>query len=442
MKIFDFARLEELRVRLAATSATTEKQKILAEFPDLKEILLWIYDPYRKFYVTLEAVKNYIDNGSGIPMLTTAQAANPEKTVVDLLRELSTRKISGHSALGRVAATLLCFSRYFETITCIIDKDLGVGVSGTIINKVWPDLIPEFRVALGEAYENPGDIDWNSKYLISRKLDGCRCLAFVDENGVRTISRQGLEFNTLGALEESIHANTAWWGMNSMVLDGEICIVDDGGNEDFQAVIKVIRKKNHTIALKNLRFYVFDILTREEFDSRTSTLTLSERLSSRGETFRSIPGVEILKQELLTLESFDRLQAEVESQGWEGLILRKDVPYKGKRSKDILKVKVFHDTEVLVIATENGELNVVDGGSRKEMMMARVVCDYEGNCLDVGGGFTLAERRRFFLHPEEIVGKLITVKYFERTTNQDGGNSLRFPVFKGIVPSKNGERTI
>ena len=41
--------------------------------------------------------------------------------------------------------------------------------------------------------------------------------------------------------------------------------VDDNGDEDFQSVIKEIRRKDHTI--KNPKFKVFDILTLDEFDS-------------------------------------------------------------------------------------------------------------------------------------------------------------------------------
>ena len=39
----------------------------------------------------------------------------------------------------------------------------------------------------------------------------------------------------------------------------------------------------------------------------------------------------------------------------------------------------------------------------------------------------------FAKHPEEIVGKIVSVKYKEETQNKDGGKSLQFPVYMGIL---------
>jgi DNA ligase-1 len=48
----------------------------------------------------------------------------------------------------------------------------------------------------------------------------------------------------------------------------------------------------------------------------------------------------------------------------------------------------------------------------------------------VGSGFTIDQRKEFYKNPKKILGKIITVQYFEETKNQDGGLSLRFPTFK------------
>jgi DNA ligase 1 len=36
-------------------------------------------------------------------------------------------------------------------------------------------------------------------------------------------------------------------------------------------------------------------------------------------------------------------------EGWEGIMLRKDIGYEGKRSKNLLKVKKFYDAEYEVV---------------------------------------------------------------------------------------------
>ena len=45
--------------------------------------------------------------------------------------------------------------------------------------------------------------------------------------------------------------------------------------------------------------------------------------------------------------------AESKAGGWEGLMLRKNETYKGKRSTDILKVKQMFDEEYIVVDLEN-----------------------------------------------------------------------------------------
>jgi len=50
----------------------------------------------------------------------------------------------------------------------------------------------------------------------------------------------------------------------------------------------------------------------------------------------------------------------------------------------------------------------------------------------VGSGFSKEEREYYYANPNELLGKIVTVQYFEETENQMGGLSLRFPVIKHI----------
>jgi DNA ligase-1 len=123
--------------------------------------------------------------------------------------------------------------------------------------------------------------------------------------------------------------------------------------------------------------------------------------------------------------------------GWEGLILRKNTTYKGKRSKDLLKVKTFYDAEYKVIDVEMGPFRYVkDGAECEEEMMSAVYIEHKGYSVKVGSGFTIEQRQHFHKNPQDIVGKEITVQYFEQTKNQEGGISLRFPTFKYLHGDK------
>ena len=117
--------------------------------------------------------------------------------------------------------------------------------------------------------------------------------------------------------------------------------------------------------------------------------------------------------------------------GWEGLIARRDVGYEGDRTKNMLKIKEFFDAEYRVIETIIGPQRVIVNELEvEETMLSAVIIEHKGNQVQVGSGFSIAERREYYSHPEKIVDGIITVTYFEETTDQHGNNSLRFPVFK------------
>ena len=124
---------------------------------------------------------------------------------------------------------------------------------------------------------------------------------------------------------------------------------------------------------------------------------------------------------------------EAESLGYEGIMLRKNSHYRGKRSRDILKVKKMHDAEYVVTGATNGDIRVVEEGVEKTInCLSSISVEHKGNLVGVGSGFSLDQRKEFGDDHSKIVGKTITVQYFEESKNQDGKYSLRFPVIKHV----------
>jgi DNA ligase-1 len=119
--------------------------------------------------------------------------------------------------------------------------------------------------------------------------------------------------------------------------------------------------------------------------------------------------------------------------GYEGIMIRKDCEYKGKRSNDILKVKKFHDAEYVVVGLDFGDHRIIEKGKEvKQRLLSQVFIEHKGNRVAVGSGFSKEQRKYYKEHPGELVGKTITVQYFEETINDEGFSSLRFPVVKHI----------
>ena len=88
----------------------------------------------------------------------------------------------------------------------------------------------------------------------------------------------------------------------------------------------------------------------------------------------------------------------------------------------------MNDAEFTVVHLENGPFRIIDQETNLEKTidcLSSVTIDY--NDTKIGSGFSLDERIRYYYQPELLLGKRITVKYFEKTKK-----SLRFPIFKCI----------
>lgn len=414
-----------------ATNSNNDKLAVLEKYKNddfIRKVLHYTYNDLLQFRVTSDNLKKNKD------IYGTTDAYGSD--LFRLLDDLHNSVITGHNAIGYVNTFIRDHRMYADILYKIIDRNLETRVTGTLINKVIPDLIPEFKVALCESYD---DIPDKKKpnfekelWLCSQKLDGCRGIAVIGANGGSTIySRSGKEFQTLQVIKDEI----VRLGIKNVVLDGEICMIDENGADDFTAIMKEITRKDHTI--KNPRFKVFDILTHDEFFSKTSTTLLHDRLQ-RLDLYSPI--IQLLQQDaIVSQEAFQARRDYAASKGWEGLIIRKNAPYQGKRSKDILKVKNFYDAEYVVkdvIMETIRNLDKTTGLEVAEEMLSAVIVEHKGFDVKVGSGFSIEQRKAFHKDPSLIIGKTITVKYFSESSNENGGLSLRFPTIKTIYETE------
>jgi DNA ligase-1 len=420
-------RLQQFVDQSNATNSNSDKLQVIKDFSDDAEVmraLHYTYTPFKQYYVTSKNCKKRSD-----------LVKYGYKDLFELLDALADRKITGHLAISYVNGFISANPDYEDLIFNIIDRNLKTRSTASMINKIVPGLVPTFDVALADTYKDSTKkkVDFaKDDWYVSRKLDGVRCIAYIDESGEpKFFSRAGKEFDTLGKVAEQLKKH----GFKNIVFDGEICMVDENGDEDFQGIIKEIKRKDHTI--QNPKFLVFDMLHQTEFDACYSNRIFSKRLSEMEMRFDFLDFgnvIELVKQEWIENEEDLQNHMDTAAQfGWEGLMLRKDVPYQGKRSSDIMKVKKFFDAEYVVIETENAINRViVEGREVEEEMLRNVVIMHKGNRVQVGSGFNQDQKRHYYQNPEEILGKTITVQYFEETTDQNGNHSLRFPVIKAI----------
>ena len=411
-------RIEKKKKKMRATSSSTDKVQIIKDAsPFVHKALEYTYNPFKQFYVTSKTcIKNsHLKERHSLDLF-------------EVLDKLMNREVTGHDAIKLVNGL------EDESIYKIIDKNLDIRAGDKVINKAIPGLIPTFSVALAKEYD--GKCDWqNDNWWASRKLDGVRCLAVVNYEGECTLySRMGKELTTLNKVKEAIEAT----GIINTVFDGEICLIDENGNEDFQGVMKQLRRKDHQI--ENPAYMIFDMLHKPNFDNQEGGPILSERLGAlRGFLTGRFINSDILRytdQFLITDgRHFDKWGQIATDNNWEGFMLRKDVSYEGKRTKNLLKVKKFFDAEYEVIDFDVDDHEVVrDGKSETLKMLSQVWIEHKGHKVKVGSGWTQDQRLQYM--DGSIVGKIITVQYFEETKNDKGGISLRFPTVKIVHGDK------
>ena len=422
-------RIKEFVDRLKSTNSTNDKIDIIKEYNGddmIEQVLKYTYSPFKQYHVTSKTCKknsHIIDEECGFIDL------------FELLDDLSNRTYTGHDAIAMVNGYAHQYEDYRDLIYCILDKNLKTRTGADLINKAIPKCVPTFKVALANSYDKQkGKVNFDTQtWFASHKLDGVRCLAIVDENGTcNFFSRQGKTFDTLDTLKNEIEG----LNLRNIVFDGEVCVVDENGAEDFQGIMKEIKRKDHTI--ENPKYKIFDYLMLEEFDTQVSKRSLSGRLGKFNMVYNTfneqLNCIDLLEQwKVESEEHFQELAELATKNNWEGLILRKDCEYKGKRSNDLLKVKKFFDEEYVVKSIETSTHRIIVNGLEvEEEMLSNVVIEHKGCDVGVGSGFDQSERRKYFKNPELIIGKTITVQYFEETLNQDGCHSLRFPVVKHV----------
>ena len=421
----DLKRLQNFVDQMKATSSLNEKKVIIGTIKNdefIKRALKYAYDPYKKYYVTSATCKKRSDLYE-LPVFAD---------LFCVLDDLNGRYVTGHDAIGLVNGFIKEQDEQFEDlIFSIIDRNLELRASASVINKVIPGLIPTFDVALANKFD-PKRVDWNDVWLASRKLDGVRCITIVDIQGnVKCYSRQGNEFETLDVIREAVKQ----MGLRGVVFDGEICLMDKDGNEDFPGIMKQIKRKNHTI--DNPRYVMFDYLTLSEFDNKSSEMPLTGRLGRFAKVAEHIESsiyLSVLQQVVVSDDDhFAKLSTEAEELGHEGLMVRKNVGYEGKRTQNLLKVKKFHDAEYQVIDLDFEDHRVIRDGKEVVMpMLAQAWIEHKGYKVAVGSGWNQEQRIRYQKNPSELIGKTITVQYFEESKNQQGGLSLRFPTVKHV----------
>ena len=286
-------------------------------------------------------------------------------------------------------------------------------------------------------FDNPG-------WLWEPKLDGIRILAFVKDGKIELRSRRGVDVTKqYPTLCDALKSQP----VQSMVLDGEVCALDEDGVPRFQLLQPRI---NLTKGIDPRRldaeipvvYFAFDLLYLDGYDLKD--VPLSERKSLIERRLITDGAIRLIS----TFEGDGRdVQEGAEALGFEGIVgKRGDSRYApGERARTWLKFKGVKQQDFVVGGFTPGE------GARKSTFGALAIgyyddagaLHYAGN---VGSGFDDAELKAMHERMQDRVAKqpsfgvkvpditpvrpeiVVQVKYAEWTKD----DRLRAPVFIGL----------
>jgi len=412
----------EIVEQLQGTSGRNDKEYILKQNQSnelFKKVMHFIYNPYILTGISKKKISKKLK-------LPTESSTLSIIEVMDYLQSHNSGRDEDITFVQHFIQSQPENLRDFYTK--IVTKDLSIGLTSGTLNKVYgKDFIPEFSVMLAKKFEEHSH-KIKGSYIITEKLDGNRCVAIKDNGVVKSFTRQGKQYEGL----EEIESDIANLPIDNVVFDGEL-IADIQGStiEIYAETTSKARSKGSNKT--GLVFHIFDMLDLKEFQngkSLSKCVARKARLTNIFETY-SLPHCKEVKPLYVgkDLSEVEKWMVYASKQEWEGLMVNMDSFYICKRSDSILKVKVMSTCDVKVIGFE-------EGTGKYEGKLGAMIVDYKGYSCGVGSGFTDADREYIWNHQEEYLGKIVEIQYFEESKNQDGGISMRFPVFKKLRTEK------
>lgn len=313
----------------------------------------------------------------------------------------------------------------------IITKKFRLGCDKKVVNSVIPRLIPSWDVQQAFPMSDANIPKKNEWFALSQKLNGNNAGYYKG----KLISRQGKAFSGLDHIIEDIKKIPDY---DNYFFNGELIrknIDDLPDNDNFQLGTGIINSDDSDKSC--IQFVIYEMIPVEEFEKGESKYKYKERkqkyLIPLSETILE-KELESLKVVPFVYEGTDisvivSLLNEANEKGWEGLMLNKNTIWKNKRNNGILKVKSFKHADILCT-------DVVEGDGKYKGTLGLIKCDYKGYELGVGSGFTDSQRNFFWNNPDEIVGKIVQIKYKGETQNKNGGISVQFPIFEIVRTDK------
>ena len=420
---------------LQNTSGNNDKIAILKTNSNnemLKKVLYYTYNPLLTFKITESVFEKYSADKSKV-------RTNDFFGLLDILANSNINDGLRESVVSFVQSEDEDIQWLFKGV---LVKDLRINMGAKNINKAFPKLIPEWEVQQSHPVDKVKKFKPNEWYCLALKMNGIRSTFYVD--GFKSRQNQPMEgyqhiINDLETLCKHHGQDFRGW-----VFDGELIhknrdyAIPD--NENFRLTCSIVN--SDAPEKPDIELVLFDMLSVTEFNTGESKHGYKQRLERLKRIQATIDKLGLENVRIAPVfyegngvdqEIIDHYLDWTSDMKLEGLMLIRDEKYKCKRHAGILKVKRFLFSDVRIIGYEEGE-------GKHAGRLGAFIINFKGNEVNVGSGYTDAEREEFWANRDSYIGQILEVKYKEETKNKkDNKISLQFPTFSRMRPDKDEE---
>ena len=405
---------------LAANNSRLFKIDYLKQYKDnsiLRNVVSLALDPFTQFYIRK------------IPKYETIPGSDVDlNEAIQRLYFLSSRTYTGNKAIEFLRDILSNVSASdAKVIERIIAKDLKCGVSVATVNEIWPGLVHEYPCMLCSGYEEKLVNKIPFPAYVQLKLDGMRFNAIVRSGEVEFRSRNGKEIELLGFLEDEFRAMA---GDIDLVFDGELTIQEDGVTLNRQTGNGILNKASKGTISKEeaskVHATIWDCIPYEYFKDGYYNRKYEQRFRHVRACVNSYGGDKVSYapyDEVHNTDQVNELFQKYYASGEEGIILKSmEAPWENKRSKSCIKYKGELECDLVVTGIEEGR-------GKYQGKIGALIAESADGLVKVSVGSGLSDELRTSLSQEDVIGRIITVKYNARIQNKQGDHSLFLPIF-------------
>ena len=404
---------------LMSTTSRNKKTEILEKYatdPNINSFLYFMFNPYITTGISKMKINKVVKDS----------ASNEFLNLFDILDYIEEHNTGTDEVLSKVQHFITENIEFADLLKKIFTKDLQLGIDAKTINKALKkDFIPTFNVQLANSYQKRKDKILGKEINITTKIDGVRCFVVKNEDDIHFYNRSGIEITELNDLYQALSKPEL--KNYSFCLDGELYATGEfkESKDGYKATIERSRIKGVKTGLK-LR--AFDYLSIDDYKKQSCSTAYRDRRLMLESIIKTINSefIELLPSlyfGIATDEVIDKIAHEQIEKGEEGIMINDSCAYYDfKRSDALLKYKLFEDYDLEVIGFEEGD-------GRNKGVLGALLVKYKDFVVKVGSGFSDELRKEIWNNQDEWLGRTVIVKAFEPTCNQQGGESLRFPVY-------------